>query len=167
VTTLLPAGHTVQNVNVFGGGKVHRLEVRTGTPAGSARWLAVFDAAVSRAQAWTALPFTAASGNVLAGAVEGAYVSSAAPSAAEPARVALFGVEESPAVTALTLSAPAVETVYLLSDLQPGTFYSATATVAGGRHQLTLAPGGGFRSSASGCLLLRVSPSGVVTAALS
>jgi hypothetical protein len=93
VTTVLPAGHTNQLVNVFSTSKVYRLEVRPGSPSVTNRWLAVFDASDTATNVYKVSPFTAASGNVVAGNIEGTYLTP--PTASGTNTVVLFNTTAS------------------------------------------------------------------------
>jgi hypothetical protein len=49
-------------------------------------------------------------------------------------------------------------------DLPPAAAYSASATVSGGNHQVTIQPDPGFTTTAQGTLYLSIAAGGGVTA---
>ncbi|MCX6954418.1 MAG: hypothetical protein NTV51_19880, partial [Verrucomicrobia bacterium] len=159
VSTVLPAGNAVTSTDVFGRGKVYRLEVRNGAPEAAATWLTVFDAAASSATAGTAAPLSAAAGNVLVGGVEGTLVTTATGNVA-----VLFSKSGSAVSGAVSIALPAIATSCVVADLAPGTGYAVTAQLADGGMTLQIAPGGTFTTTAQGTLAVNVSVAGVVTA---
>jgi hypothetical protein len=161
VTTVLPAGHTNQIVNVFATSKVYRLEVRPGSPTVSNRWLTVFDASDASTNVCRVSPFTAASGNVVAGNIEGAYLAS--PIASGTNTVVLFNTTASDLSGSLTLHAPATNTVYLLNGFVPASGHSINVTTASGQHTIQIGAGSGFIASATGSLYFRIDAAGTVT----
>ena len=161
VTTVLPAGHTNQLVNVFSTSKVYRLEVRPGSPAISNHWLAVFDASDIATNVYKVSPFTAASGNVLAGNIEGAYL--AAPTASGTNTVVLFNTTASDLSGSLTLHAPATNTVYLLNGFVPASSHAITVTTALGQHTIQIGAGSGVTASTVGSLYFRIDATGTLS----
>lgn len=79
---------------------------------------------------------------------------------------ALFGSGPATATISgtVTFTVPAAATLVVVTDLAPSAGYSATASVAGGDLTVTVQPGSGFTTSASGALYVNVSSSGTVTA---
>lgn len=148
VTTLLPEGNQVTTVDTFGKGKVYRLEVRTAAPAPASTWLTVFDAAASAAAAGTSTPLTLEAGNVLAGAVEGALVTTPDGNAS----VALFSKTGLAIIGGITLALPAANTHCVVADLQPNTGYAVTVTTVDGHNQVQIAPGGTLTTTSGGTL---------------
>lgn len=159
VSTLLPTGNTTSLVNVFSSGKVYRLEVRPGAQATSQRWLTVLDASSSASGVAAASRLTAADGNVLAGAIQGVLLQDPAGN-----EVVLFGTgtADTQVTGTLRFTIPAIQTQTLLVDLPPSTSFAATATVAAGQLTIQIASGTGFQSTATGSLLLNISPTGTV-----
>ncbi|MBX3737841.1 MAG: hypothetical protein KF715_14190 [Candidatus Didemnitutus sp.] len=158
VTTVLPAGHVVKNVDVFDYHKVYRLEVRSGAPTTSNTWLTVFDAAASAAQAGEASPLTAASGALSTASAEGTLIHNSVGSYA-----VLFSKSATPIAGSFTLTIPTAATYVLVADLAPSTGYSVTATVANGSTTIAFAPGGSFTTTSQGTLKVNVSAAGIVT----
>lgn len=161
LTTVLPSGHTNQLVNVFSASKVYRLEVRPGSPTVSNRWLMVFDAADSATNVWKVSPLTSASGNVVSGNIEGAYLASATSSGTNT--VVLFNTTASDLGGSVTLHAPATNTVYLVNGLVPSSAHSINVTTASGQHTVQINSGSGFTVSAVGSLYFRVNSAGNVS----
>jgi hypothetical protein len=160
VSTVLPAGNQVTTVDVFGRGKVYRLEVRPASPSASSTWLSVFDASGSAATAGTAAPLSVAAGNVTAGPVEGTIISGSAGN-----NVAVLFSKSGTAVSdPVEVEIPAAATYALVCDLAPNTSYSASATLAAGILTVQIHPGTGFTTTAQGTLPLNISAAGVVTA---
>lgn len=158
VTTVLPAGHVVNTVDVFNRGKVFRLEVRPGAAAANNTWLAVFDAAGSAAQAGDVSPLTVAAGNLSAAAAEGSLIRNAAGNYA-----VLFSKTADVIAGTVTLSVPTDDTYVLVADLPPNAGYSVTAAVANGLLTITVTPGGSVLTTAEGTLKFDVTAAGVVT----
>ncbi|MBI2512530.1 MAG: hypothetical protein HYV96_11155 [Opitutae bacterium] len=158
VTTVLPAGHTVTDVDVFGLGKVHRLEVRPGTPAADNTWLAVLDASASAAQAGNVAALTNAAGNLSTNAAEGALIRNAAGNYA-----VLFSKTASAIAGSFTVKVPADDTYLLIADLVPSAGYSVTATLANGELTLAIASGGNATTTPQGTLKIDITAAGVVT----
>jgi hypothetical protein len=161
LTTVLPAGHTNQIVNVFSTSKVYRLEVRPGTPGISNRWLAVFDASDAATNVCRVSAFTAASGNVVAGNIEGAYLIS--PIASGTNTVVLFNTTSPDLSGSLTLHAPATNTVYLLNGFIPASTHAINVTSASGQHTIQINSGSGITASTAGSLYFRVDATGTVS----
>jgi hypothetical protein len=157
-TTVLPAGHTNQLVNVFSASKVYRLEVRPGSPTISNRWLTVFDASDAATNVYRVSPFTTASGNVVAGSIEGAYLTP--PGASGTNTVVLFNTTASDLSGSITLHAPATNTVYLLNGFVPSSTHSINVTTASGQHTIQIGAGSGLTASAVGSLYFRVDAAG-------
>jgi hypothetical protein len=158
VTTILPAGHVVNNVDVFGRGKVYRLEVRAPAPVLANAWLTVFDASSTAAAAKNAAPLIATVGGTPA--AEGTLLSGG-----NGGNLAvLFSKSGAPIVGPLGFQVPAADTYCLLPDLTPAAGYTATASVVNGGIALNVAPGGPLLASADGTLAFTVSATGAVTA---
>jgi hypothetical protein len=159
MTTLLPTSAAVSMVNVFNFNKLYRLEVRPPTPATTSQWLTVFDASASAGAVALASRLTAADGNASAN-VTGALLRGTSNYAA------LFGSGPATATISgtVTFTVPAASTLVVVTDLAPSAGYSATASAAGGNLTVTVQPGSGFTTSASGALYVNVSSSGTVTA---
>lgn len=161
LTTVLPAGHTNQLINVFSSGKVYRIEVRPGTPSTSNRWLTVFDASDSATNVCRVSPFTTASGNVVTGNIEGAYIASRATSGTNAA--VLFNTTAADLSGAVTLHAPATNTVYLLNGFVPSSGHVINVTTAAGQHTIQINSGSGFTASPIGSLYFRIDAAGAIT----
>jgi hypothetical protein len=161
VTTVLPAGHTVKTVNVFSTSKVYRLEVRPDSGSISNTWLTVFDASDAVTNVYAVSPFSAASGNVLDGNVEGAYL--AAPGTSSPNAVVLFNATGLDSTGPLTLRAPANKTIYLLNGLVPGSNYDIHVTAASSQHLIQINSGSGHTASTVGSLYFRIDTAGTLT----
>jgi len=159
VTTVLPAGHVVTNVDLFGYHKVYRLEVRPGAPAATNTWLTVLDASASAAQAGNVTALTNAAGNLSTAAAEGTLIHNAAGNYA-----VLFSKTAAAISGGFTVTVPADDTYLLVADLAPGTGYSVTATVANGATTITVAPGGAAQTTGQGTLKVDITAAGVVTA---
>jgi uncharacterized cupredoxin-like copper-binding protein len=160
VTTVLPAGHQVNTIDLFDRQKVYRLEVRpaAGGATPHATWLAVFDASANSVAAGNAQPLTAAAGTVHAGEVEGALVTNAGGNYA-----ALFSRNGQPVTGAVSFSVPVGATSAVMADLQPGAAYGVTAALQGGTLTVTVAAGGSLQATAQGTLSFAVTAAGVVT----
>ncbi|HTI71882.1 MAG TPA: hypothetical protein VMF06_18040 [Candidatus Limnocylindria bacterium] len=162
VTTVLPAGHRVNNVNVFNRGKVYRIEVRTAVPVAASTWLTVFDASASATAAGIAAPLSASAGNVLAGNIEGTLISTANATGSNVA--VLFGTTSALVSGALSVALPVHDTYCLITDLLPNTGYKVLASSGNnGELVLQLAPGGTLQTTPAGTLPLNVSANGAVT----
>jgi hypothetical protein len=159
-TTALPVGHTNQLVNVFATSKVYRLEVRPGSPAISNRWLIVFDASDSATNVCTVSPFTSASGNVVSGNVEGAYIAAAGTGGTNT--VVLFNTSPTDLSGSLTLHAPATNTMYLLNGFVPSSTHAINVTTASNQHTIQINSGSGFTASTVGSLYFRINAAGTV-----
>lgn len=155
MTALLPVGRTVTPVNLFNRNKVHRLEIRPGTPATNTTWMTVFDAAASENAAGNALTLSAAAGNVLAGDVEGAVVATASG----PNAAALFSRTGNVVSTTLQFSLPVRDTYCVISDLAPNASYTITSERIADRLIVTVTAGGARAASAQGVLAFDVSAS--------
>ncbi|MBI5423178.1 MAG: hypothetical protein HZA32_03770 [Opitutae bacterium] len=158
VTTVLPAGHVVNTVDLFNYHKVYRLEVRPGTPAATNTWLTVLDASASAAQAGNVTALTAAAGNLSTAAAEGTIIHNAAGNYA-----VLFSKSAAPIAGSFTLTVPTEDTYVLVADLAPSTGYTVTAAVANGSTVITIAPGGSVMTTGQGTLKVDVTAAGVVT----
>ncbi|HJU83924.1 MAG TPA: hypothetical protein VJ600_06915 [Holophagaceae bacterium] len=161
MTTLLPAGNATSLVDVFGGGKVYRVEVRPGAAAATQRWLTVLDAAATSTDAEKATRLSAADGNVSAGAVQGVLLEGSASNQA-----VLFGTGDPGTAVSGTLAftVPAAATTLVLTDLPGATGYTVTASLAAGKLTVQAAPGSGFTTSANGTLYLSLGATGTVSA---
>ena len=159
VTTVLPTGHLVNNVNVFNRGKVYRLEVRAAAAVAASSWLTVFDASASAATAGIAAPISTDAGNVLAGSIEGTLVAN--PTGNNVA--VLFSTTGATTPGALSVTLPAHDTYCLLTDLIANTGYRVLASAGNGQITLQLAPGGTLQTTPNGTLATFVSASGTVT----
>jgi hypothetical protein len=138
---------------------VYRVEMRTATPRTTDTWLTVLDAASSAAGAYTAAPFTAATGGVLAGAMEGTALT--APSGTQV--VVLFSTSGQTLPGTLKIALQASGQV-LLTDVAPSTNYSASTALVGGKLVVTLTPNAGtLPTTANGTLWLSVAANGTVT----
>jgi hypothetical protein len=160
LTTVLPSDHQVNLVNVFNSSKVYRVEMRTATARANDTWLTVLDAASSAAGAYTAAPFTAASGGVVSGAMEGTVLTAADGSQV----VVLFSASGQTLPGTVKIALQGASRV-LLTDLAPSTGYTASTSLAAGKLVLTLAPSGTLTTTANGTLWLNVAANGAVTPA--
>jgi hypothetical protein len=158
VETVLPAGHIATIAGLFGKHKIDRLTVRPGTAVNSNRWLTVFDPAVTPASAALASPLTQANGKVQLGAVLG--VSLRAGSKAYAVLASAGGLLVSGEVKYVV---PALQTRHVVTDLQPNTAYSVTASVAASNATVDVKPGSGFTTSKTGVLSFQTSATGVVS----
>ena len=160
VTTVLPANNAVTPVDVFGRGKVYRLEVRQAAPAAASNtWLTVLDASSSATQAGSAIPLTAAAGNLSTAAAEGTLVRNATGNSA-----VLFSRSGGAIAGSIVLTLPADHTYLLVTDLVPNTGYAVTATVANGQMQVQIAPGGSLVTTAQGTLAATFAADGTLNA---
>jgi len=162
VTTVLPAGHNVGIVDVFGAGKVQRMEVRAHAGgAASTTWLTVLDASGSASAAGTAAPLSSAAGNVLAGDVEGTIIVSDAGNSA-----VLFSRSGSTIAGPVSIVIPAANTQCLIADLAPNSAYTVTTVPsADGNMTLQVVTGGNLTTTANGTLSFGVNAGVVVQAA--
>src|SRR5262249_31572201 len=151
----------VQTVNVFATSKVYRLEVRPASASISNTWLTVFDASGAATNVYLVSPFTAASGNVLDGSVEGAYLTALGPS--NPNTVVVFNTTGSDLSGPVSLLASATNTIYLMNGLVPGSTYNISVATTSGHHTIQINSGPGIPASASGTLYFRVDGNGTVT----
>jgi hypothetical protein len=126
VTSVLPIGHQEQVApTIFTGSNVSRLDVRPGTPAIDNRWLTVFDAAATAAEAAHARRLSTDDRNVLAGAVVGVLLQSS---------VGNYAVLSGTGAAATTITPPiryrlaATVTLNVITDLAPSTAYTVKAT---------------------------------------
>ena len=158
VSTLLPAGHTVQLANVFNSDKVYRLEVRPPATKNNG-WLTVFDAAASASQAAVARPLTVANGSVVSGAVEGSYLTYADGSGL----CALFSTTGTVPGLPLSFKISTGANRLILPDLSLAAGYNVTASVNGIETTLTITSGTTFHASAEGVLSLLVSANGTAS----
>lgn len=160
-TMLLPVGLRTQVVDLFGRGKVHRLEVRPGDGESVQGWLSVFDAAAGPDKVRAARPIAVAAGTVRAGEIQGVHLRGGGEDdvvifAADPDR---RGEGE------MHYLVPAGAARHRVLDLQPGAGYRVRVIPSGpgGKdHEVRISPGGGRPSSASGVLRFRVDKAGVV-----
>jgi len=157
VTTLLPAGHTVNTVNLFDRNKVYRLDVRPGAPTAAASWLTVFDASGSAAAAGTATALTAANGRIVTGAVEGAVIAGVAGDNV----ATLFSTSGLPVNGTIIVQLPLADTYCIVADLVPNQSYLINPTIADNRLVVEITPGAGNRvATAAGTLTFDVSAGG-------
>jgi hypothetical protein len=140
---------------------VYRLEVRPGSPTVSNRWLTVFDASDTATNVCKVSPFTAASGNVVTGNVEGAYLTP--PSASGTNIVVLFNTTASDLSGSLTLHSTATNTLYLLNGFVPASSHAISVTTASGQHTIQIGAGPGLTASAVGSLYFRIDGTGTVS----
>ena len=136
-------------------GKVWRTEIRpVGAAAATRQWLTVFDLAASAAQVAAATPL-----NVTSGAVVGAVLVSAAGN-----NVTVFGTApaDTPVTGAISYVVPAAQTRHVITDLNPLAGYTASVSVSGGNHVVTVAAGGNLHATANGVLSFAVSAAGVL-----
>jgi hypothetical protein len=159
VSTLLPAGHTVNVVNVDNSNKVYRLEVHPPAVANNT-WLTVFDAANSAAKAATAASLTAANGGITAGAIEGGYL--AYPDGTGLA--AVFSTSGSAPALPLSFVTPvATLNRIVIPDLTPNASFNVSAIFANGQVTIQVTAGTAFRASAQGVLALQVANTGAIS----
>ncbi len=156
VTTVFPAGNQVNNIDVFGRGKVNRLEVRTASPVASSTWLTVLDAAASAAVAESAVPLTATVGDGVV--AEGTLITDASGGVT----AVLFSKSGATITGPLSFTLPAANISLLVTDLVPGTGYTLSATLNGNQLAVQLSPGGPLNATAQGSLTLAVTPTGVI-----
>jgi PKD repeat protein len=157
LTALLPVNRQVDPVNLFGRGKVFRMDIRAAAPApAETSWLTVFDAAGSADSAGTASTLSAAAGNVLAGDVEGAVVETIGGQNA----AALFSRTGNAMVAGtIQFRLPAHDTYCVLSDLAPDAGYSVSTEVTGDSVVVTVTAGGDRLTSPEGVLAFDVTAS--------
>ncbi len=154
MTTLLPANaSTSAPINVFDSNKLYRIEVRPSNAATDQRWLTVFETA-------TGAPAVKLASTIATTKVNGALLSGSGTNI-----VVLFGTGAPDALISgnVTFSEPAVATTLVITDLPPNTGYSVSATVSGGNHTVTVAPGSGFITSATGTLYVNIAANGSAT----
>ena len=152
MTTLLPASATGTIVDVFGSHKLYRVEVRPASPNTDTRWLTVFDTA-SNASGVRAASVVTSSSNV-----NGALIADSGGNF-----VALFGSNPGQAISGnVTFSEPAQASKVVIAGLAPSTTYAVSVQVSG-THSVTVQPGTGFTTSASGTLYLNIAANGAVT----
>ena len=154
MTTLLPANaSTSAPINVFDSNKLYRIEVRPSNAATDQRWLTVFETA-------TGAPAVKLASTIATTKVNGALLSGSGTNI-----VVLFGTGAPDALISgnVTFSEPAVATTLVITDLPPNTGYSVSATVSGGNHTVTVAPGSGFTTSATGTLYVNIAANGSAT----
>jgi hypothetical protein len=161
LTTVLPASHTNQLVNVFSASKVYRIEVRPGSPSFTNRWLTVFDATDASTNVCRVSPFTVASGNVVSGNLEGAYIT--CPGTTGTNAAVLFNTTASDISGSVTLHAPATNALYLLNGFVPSSTHSISVTTASGQQTIQINSGSGFTASTVGSLYFRIDAAGGVT----
>jgi hypothetical protein len=160
VSTLLPAGHSVNVVNVFNSSKIYRFEVRPPASANNT-WLTVFDAAASAAQAASAAPLTTANGGVTAGAIEGGYLTYADGSGL----AALFSPTGAAPSLPLSFKIPSASANRIvLPDMSANASYNVTATTSGGTTTVQISAGSAFRASADGVLAVQIGAANAVSA---
>jgi len=155
MTALLPVGRVVTPVNMFNRNKVHRMEIRPGTPATDTTWVTVFDAAGSELTAGNATALVASAGNVTAGEVEGAHL--AAASGSTNAAV-LFSRTGLPVAGTIEFRVPNAATYVVLNDLTPGASYEVATSLVDGQLSVRVTAGGSRTASAEGTLAFDVSP---------
>jgi hypothetical protein len=147
IESVFPAGHVQRIIDLFGGHKVYRLEVRPGAAATSNRWLAVLDAAQTPASAALASRLSAGGGTVLAGQVLGTVLRTPSSSYA-----VVVPSGAGPATGEVKYVIPAAATRHVLVGLAPNTAYAVSASVAGGKATIDLVPGSGLVTSRNGVL---------------
>jgi hypothetical protein len=158
VSTLLPAGHTVQIVNVAGKNKIYRLEVHPPAVANNT-WLTAFDASNSAAHAAVATPLTVANGGILSGVLEGGYLAYADGTGL----ATLFSTTGAAPALPLSFIIPATTRGrVVLPDLTPNAGYNVTATVTNNQVTIQVTAGTAFHASAQGVLAVQIDASGTV-----
>ncbi|MBX3737718.1 MAG: hypothetical protein KF715_13555 [Candidatus Didemnitutus sp.] len=155
MTALLPVGRVVTPVNMFNRNKVHRMEIRPGTPATDTTWVTVFDAAGSESTAGNATALAASAGNVTSGDVEGAHI---AASAGGTNAAVLFSRTGLPVTGAIEFRVPNAATYVVVNDLTPGAGYDVATTVVDGQLVVRVTAGGSRAASAEGVLAFDAAP---------
>jgi hypothetical protein len=160
VSTLLPVGHTVTVVNLANSNKIYRLEVHP-PAAATNTWLTVLDASATAAKAAAAAPLTSANSGIVAGAIEGGYLTYSDASGL----AALFSTSGGTPTLPLSFKIPsATLNRIVLPDLSPNGNYNVTATTASGQTTIQITTGTSFQASAQGVLALQVNATGTVSA---
>lgn len=155
MTALLPVDRVVTPVNMFNRSKVHRMEIRPGTPATDSTWVTVFDAAGSELSAGNATALAVSAGNVTTGDVEGAHI--AAASGGTNAAV-LFSRTGLPVAGAIEFRVPNAETYVIVNDLTPGSSYEIATKPVDGQLSVRVTAGGSRTVSAQGILAFDIAP---------
>jgi hypothetical protein len=154
VRTLAPKSVST-NVTSLVGGAAWRLEVHSA--AASQDWLTVVTVGP---QAPDQVRLSPADGNVTKGDVIGVHVRAA------PEQVVLFGADHAASAQVSGVAyevAQAGDATHALFDLAPSSSgYAVTATPAGGKLSVTVAPGGAGMASTNGSLVFTVTASGAV-----
>jgi hypothetical protein len=159
VSTLLPAGHTVNVVNVANSNKVYRLEVHPPAVA-SNTWLTVFDASSRATQAATAAPLTLANGGIVNGTIEGTFLTYADGTGL----AALFSTTGAAPTLPLSFAIPATaRDRVVIPDLSPNVGYNVNATIVSGQITVQITAGTAFHASAQGVLALQIDAGGAIS----
>lgn len=159
-TAILPVGLRTQVVDVFGRGKVHRLEVRPGDGEAVQGWLTVFDAAPAPDKVRAARPIAVAAGTVRAGEVQGVHLRGGGDD-----DVVIFAADpDHRGDGEIHYLVPAGAARHRVLDLQPEAGYRVRVIPSGrGQdHEVRISLGGGRQASGSGVLRFRVDKAGVV-----
>ncbi len=157
VTTLLPQGQGVSKVDLFGRGKVFRMEIRPRSPGKDQRWLTIFDAARTRGEVAPAIRLSVRDGNVEAGAVVGTLLSR--PEGNQVVLLPEGEVEKGE----VRYRVPTRATAHLLSDVAPDTFYTVRLSPRREEQIVSVSSGGSLRSSHAGVLRFHSTPAGEVS----
>ncbi|HEU4669266.1 MAG TPA: hypothetical protein VFR91_01040 [Dyella sp.] len=154
VTPVNPATTTLAMYPASSPTKAWQVQVRPATAATTNQWLTVFDLPSSAAGVATASPVTVNQGNVVGvrlAATDGVSVV-----------VNSAGTPGTPLTGTIAYFVPAEAAHHLVTELQPFTGYTITATAQAGGRVVTIAPGGTFTSSGKGVLDFYVSGTGTV-----
>jgi hypothetical protein len=150
VNSLLPTGHHEQLTStVLSGKDVSRLDVRPGTTATQNRWLTVFDAAATPAEAAATSLLSTADG-ILAGAVTGTQLRSPRGDFAVLSGTGEAGKPVEPPIRYHLL--PAAATLNVITDLTPNTTYAFNPEPDSAGLVVSIIPGPGPRTSRAGVL---------------
>jgi hypothetical protein len=163
LTTLLPRGATSKTVDIFGKGKVFRVELRPALPGKEQRWLTVFDAAASPAQASRATLVSREEGSVRAGDVVGVALRGPKASSIVLSSAGTQAVSR-PVSGEIRYLAPSAAR-HVLTDLPPSAGFAVKASGSGDRQEIMISPssGGTLKSSESGTLSFAVAAAGTVS----
>lgn len=161
MTTVLPANATLTSQQLYPGDnpvKVYQMQVRPPNNNINQQWLTVFDLSSSASTVAGATPVTNAQGGIT-----GVVLTDNGGGNGNDVVIFSTGTPGTPISGTISYTVPASAAEHVITELQPSTSYSVTATQSGSTLTVTVAPGSGYTTSAQGVLHFNVSAAGAVS----
>jgi hypothetical protein len=158
VTAVLPRDSRKSMLDVFGRGKVTRLELRPSAPGLAQRWVTVFDAAEASTRAAAVQVLSTEAGNVRAGKAEGVILRTSSGE-----HVVLAAPPSTGPGSELRYVVAARAATHVLSGLTSGASMDVQVSVEAGNHTIRVRRGEGSTVSSGGLLAFRTDETGALS----